>query len=126
MNNQATNFFRDLIFQSRHLLHHKALLAKITNISCAINRLIAHHAQKLLNYYGGNQDLVLFGQHTMPNAKSVSKMTTVKPVLSGHSKIDNIKIFMTNGSLMKVKSIAECSPWSILQYFRPSLSDNLS
>ena len=27
------------------------------------------------------------------------------------------KIFMTNGSLMTVKSIAECSPWSILQYF---------
>ena len=24
---------------------------------------------------------------------------------------------MTNGSLMKVKSIAECSTWSILQYF---------
>ena len=24
---------------------------------------------------------------------------------------------MTNGSSMKVKSIAECSPWSILQYF---------
>ena len=22
-----------------------------------------------------------------------------------------------NGSLMKVESIAECSPWSILQYF---------
>ena len=31
---------------------------------------------------------------------------------------------MTNGSLMKVKSIAECSPWSILQYFLPALSDN--
>ena len=55
---------------------------------------------------------------------------TVKPVLSGHSKINNTKIFMTNGSLievgsivecskglMKVESIAECSPWSILQYF---------
>ena len=29
------------------------------------------------------------------------------------------KILMTNGSLMKVESIAECSPWkeSILQYF---------
>ena len=26
---------------------------------------------------------------------------------------------MANGSLMKVKSIAECSPWSILQYFWP-------
>ena len=28
--------------------------------------------------------------------------------------------------LMQVKSIAECSPWSILQYFRPSLSYHLS
>ena len=27
---------------------------------------------------------------------------------------------------MKVKRIAECSPWSILQYFWPALSDNLS
>ena len=42
---------------------------------------------------------------------------TVKPVLNGHSKIDKIKVLMTNGSLMKVKSIAECSPWSILQHF---------
>ena len=33
----------------------------------------------------------------------------VKPVLSGHSKIDKMK---TGGSLMQVKSIA----WSILQY----------
>ena len=32
---------------------------------------------------------------------------------------------MTNGSLMKVKSIAECS-WSILQYFWHALSDNWS
>ena len=30
---------------------------------------------------------------------------------------------MTNGSLMKVKSIAECSPWSILQYFWPALTN---
>ena len=33
---------------------------------------------------------------------------------------------MTNGSLMKVKSIAECSKGSILQYFRSSSSDNRS
>ena len=33
---------------------------------------------------------------------------------------------MTNGSLMKVKSSAECSPWSILQYFWPALSNNQS
>ena len=34
-------------------------------------------------------------------------------------KKDKTKILITNGtcSLMKVKSIAECSPWSILQYF---------
>ena len=33
---------------------------------------------------------------------------TVKPVLSCHSKIDKRKMLMTNGSLMKVESIAEC------------------
>ena len=33
---------------------------------------------------------------------------------------------MANGSLMKVESNAECSPWSILQYFWPALSDNRS
>ena len=32
-------------------------------------------------------------------------------------KIDKTKILMTNGRLMHVKIIAECSPWSILQYF---------
>ena len=49
---------------------------------------------------------------------------TVKPVLSGHLKIDKTKVLMGNGSLMKVESIAECSPWSILQYFWPALSNN--
>ena len=34
--------------------------------------------------------------------------TTVKPVLSDHSKIDKTNILMTNGSLMKVESMAEC------------------
>ena len=37
------------------------------------------------------------------------KYTTVKPFLSGHSKIDKTKVLKTNGSLMKVESIAECS-----------------
>ena len=41
---------------------------------------------------------------------------TVEHVLCGHSKIDKTKINLTNGSLMKVKSIAECSHWSKLQY----------
>ena len=33
---------------------------------------------------------------------------TVKPVLSSHSKIVKTKVLKTNGSLMKVESIAEC------------------
>ena len=49
--------------------------------------------------------------------------STVKPVFSGHSKIDKTKILMTNGSLMKVESIAECSKGSILQYFGPAVND---
>ena len=44
-------------------------------------------------------------------------MHTVKPVYNSHSETDKTEILMTNGSLMKVKSIAEYSPWSILQYF---------
>ena len=39
--------------------------------------------------------------------------TCVKRPLKNRYK----KIFMTNGSLMKVECIAECSHWSILQYF---------
>ena len=34
---------------------------------------------------------------------------TVKPVLNGHSKMDKTKVLKTNGSLMKIESIAECS-----------------
>ena len=38
---------------------------------------------------------------------------TVKPVQNDHSKNDKAKILITNGNLMKVKSIAECSPSAI-------------
>ena len=59
--------------------------------------------------------------------KVMDKKRSIKPVLrSGHSKIDKTKILMTNGSLMQVESIAESSPWSILQYFWPALSDNIN
>ena len=34
---------------------------------------------------------------------------TVKLVLNGHSKKDKTKVVKTNGSLIKVESIAECS-----------------
>ena len=54
------------------------------------------------------------------------KQCTVKPVISGHSKIIPKLVFMASFRLMQVKSIAECSLWSILQYFRPSLRYHLS
>ena len=41
-----------------------------------------------------------------------SKTCVKRPLINRQTKI-----LMTNGSLMKVKSIAECSCWSILQYF---------
>ena len=61
-------------------------------------------------------------------------LSTVKPLLKQPLKIDKTKVLKTNGSLMKVESIAECSlaafcntfdlehsaillTWSILQYF---------
>ena len=55
-------------------------------------------------------DLHLFIEHCNSdyNADDTNG-TTVKPVLNGHSRIDKTKISTTNGSLMKVKSIAECS-----------------
>ena len=41
---------------------------------------------------------------------SCAKITTkVKPVRNGHSKIDKTILLMTNGSLMKIESIAEHS-----------------
>ena len=37
--------------------------------------------------------------------------------MSGTTIIAQISMSMLNGRLIKVESIAECSPWSILQYF---------
>ena len=58
--------------------------------------------------------------------KCIVNCSTVKSILSGHSKIDKTKILMTDSSLMLVESIAGCSKGSILQYFGPALSDNRS
>ena len=53
---------------------------------------------------------------------SCSKTCLKRPLKNRQKNL----ILMTNGSLMEVKSIAECSLWSILQYFWPALSDNWS
>ena len=41
--------------------------------------------------------------------KHIDTKSTVKPILRGHSKMDKTKVLKTNGSLMKVESIAGCS-----------------
>ena len=41
----------------------------------------------------------------------------VKPALSGQSNIDKTKLLKTNGSLMKVESIAECSHGAFCKTF---------
>ena len=51
---------------------------------------------------------------------------TVKPVLSGYSQKDQKWVFKTNYRLMYVKSIAECSNGSILQYFLRTLSYHIA
>ena len=51
------------------------------------------------------------------NLRHRSQTYTIKPVLNGHLKIDKTKVLMENGSLVQAESIAECSAWSILQYF---------
>ena len=61
---------------------------------------------------------------------TISAMISAHAVLLKNSKTrvktatqkDQKLVFMTNYTLMKVKSIAECSKGSILQYFRPSSS----
>ena len=40
-----------------------------------------------------------------------------KTCLKRHSKKHKTKVLMENVSLMKIESISEFSPWSILQYF---------
>ena len=62
-----------------------------------------------------SHDLYMPSVHTF-DFTLFSLSVTVKPDLSGHSKIDKIKILMTNGCLMKDESIAECFPRSILRY----------
>ena len=52
------------------------------------------------------------------NRKYIWVVNTVKHTCLKQPLIkDKTKILITNGSLMKVKSIAECSKGSILQYF---------
>ena len=64
----------------------------------------------------------LYHKRTMFKTLICSKTCLKRPLKYRQKK----KIQTTNGSILKVGSIAECSPWSILQCFWPALSDNWS
>ena len=58
---------------------------------------------------------------------SADDSNKVKPVLSGHSKLDKRNVLKTGGSLEQKENIVECSiHGSILQYFPSALSDYCS
>ena len=65
--------------------------------------------------FNGDQEdmLILLSMGTLAGPSPTYSRTCVKRILKNRQN----KILMTNGSLMKVESIAECSPWSILHYF---------
>ena len=68
-----------------------------------------HHELKVRNSFKQSKNqLNRYHNQITQTGKTCANKNTVKPVLSGHSKIDQTKILMTNGSLMKVESIAEC------------------
>ena len=59
------------------------------------------------------------------SALDYHQCNTVKPVLSDHSRRRPKLFFKSDHRWMQIKSIAECSNGSILQYFWPSLSYHL-
>ena len=65
------------------------------------------------------ESLRVFTENINPKLQISIIQTTVKPVLSGHSKIDKTKVFKTDGSLMQVESIAECSLGAFCNTFDP-------
>ena len=58
---------------------------------------------------GPDKAMNLYNCHVKHMSRLTLFVSTVKPVLSGHSKIDKSKVLKTKGSLMEVESIAECS-----------------
>ena len=73
-----------------------------------------------------NQDFTVCKNHFLngctvkPGVSGHSKIDKTKVLkidVSFHSKIDKTKVLKIDVSLMQVESIAECSLWGILQYF---------
>ena len=79
------------------------------------NNLLSHPRVRPSDLWWGPGHCPMISKHA---GSQYSKTCLTQPL-----KKDTTKILITNDSLMKVKRIAECSPCSILQYFRSALSD---
>ena len=64
----------------------------------------------------------LAGDITRADISVQIKLRYSKTCLKWPLKIDKTKTLMTNGSLMKIKSIAECSPEKVYKKDRSGLS----
>ena len=62
----------------------------------------------------------------VPTCMQVRMCVYLDTASIGHSKMDNNPVLMTNGSLMKLESITECSPRSVLYTFDLHSIDNRS
>ena len=88
---------------------------------CSMTKMLQHvnSCYCLLKFFTGIKSNLHVGTFFLPlrlNGTSKYSKICIKLPLKKKAKT---KILMTNGSLMKVKSIAECSPW-------PALSSNWS
>ena len=99
-----------LLFSVNSLLHVQAKLAYGAPCICLVFGRTLHQLFKMAVLAKSQCKLMVKCVHC-PN-----QLHAVKPVYNGHSQKDGKLVFNTNYRLMQVKSIAECSPWSILQY----------
>ena len=80
--------------------------SKISNTSCLGLHCLSKTVKRLRQMGQTHISLLLFAilksifVKSSPQGKN--QHFTIKPVLSGHSKIEKAKVFKTNGSLMKV------------------------
>ena len=119
---QKRTFLLLYIFPVAIHLNKNIALKAVTVVSLHLNqvykKILAQHPLSCFEVIFIFTDIV---QNKMANALVDTCTEKLVYMYNGHLKIDKTKVLMTNGSLMKVESIADCSPWSILQYFWPTL-----
>ena len=110
---------------------HSRSLEKRLSLQSDFPWFFEHHETSLLQHYFSSVDSntcrLCFHLAQIPvKSKCVQLGIYSKTCQKWPLKNRQNKDLNKNGCLMKVKSIAECSPWSILQYIWPGLSNKWS